>query len=370
MTTEVVGKAEKERHMSRNTRFWRMIVAIVAILMFAGAAGAAAQCAPKVDNFIIFVDQSGSMYMTYYKINSSKMMAAKQLISQMDGLIPELGYKGGIHLFAPFQEVQPLTVYKQGMFAPALERVKDEQNIFGRETPMKTGILELEQKAVLEKVTGPTTVIMLTDGKASQGEDPLASVRQLVAKYPRVAFHVISLAQPGAKDPRAVKGSGVNREAEAKGVATNQQIAKLGHGLYVDAAEIFNNKAAMQRFVNEVFCAKEKIILRGIQFDFDKYDIKPEYEPILDAAVDQLKKWVWPDFKLVINGHTDAKGTADYNLKLSEKRAKSVFDYFAAKGIPASKMKAVGYGFKDPIADNKTEEGRALNRRVELDLLQ
>ena len=159
--------------MSRNTRSWRMIVPIVAIMMFAGAAGAAAQCAPKVDNFFVFVDQSGSMYMTYYKINASKMVAAKQLISQMDGLIPELGYKGGIDLFAAFQEVQPLTVYKQGVFAPALGGIKDEQNIFGRETPMKTGILELEQKAVLEKVTGPMTVIMLTDGMASPGEDPL-----------------------------------------------------------------------------------------------------------------------------------------------------------------------------------------------------
>jgi OOP family OmpA-OmpF porin len=347
-----------------------MIVPIVAIIFFVGAAGAAAQCAPKVDNFFVFVDQSGSMYMTYYKLNAAKVIAAKRLISQMDGMIPELGYKGGIDLFAPFQEVQPLTVYKQGLFGSALAMIKDEQKIFGRETPMKTGILELEQKAVLEKVTGPTTVIMLTDGKASQGEDPLASVRQLVAKYPRVAFHVISFAQPNAKDPRAAKGAGINREEETKGAVTNQQIAKLGHGIYVDAAEILDDRGAMQSFVNEVFCAREKIILRGIQFDFDKYNIKPEYEPILDEAVDQLKKWVYPDYKLVINGHTDAKGTAEYNMPLSEKRAKSILDYFAAKGIPSSKMKAVGHGFKEPIADNTTEEGRALNRRVELDLLQ
>jgi OmpA-OmpF porin, OOP family len=347
-----------------------MVVPIVAIIFFAAAAGAAAQCAPKVDNFFVFVDQSGSMYMTYYKLNETKIVAAKRLITQMDGLIPELGYKGGIDLFAPFQEVQPLTVYKQGMLGSALGMIKDEQKIFGRETPMKTGILELEQRAVLEKVSGPTTVIMLTDGKASKGEDPLGSVKQLVAKYPRVAFHVISLAQPGAKDPRAAKGAGINREEERKGAVTNQQIAKLGHGIFVDAEDILNSKLAMQSFVNEVFCAREKIILRGIQFDFDKYNIKPEYEPILDGAVDQLKKWVYPDYKLVINGHTDAQGTAEYNAKLSERRAKSVLDYFAAKGIPSNKMKAVGHGFTAPIADNKSEEGRALNRRVELDLLQ
>ena len=72
------------------------------------AASAAAQCAPKVDNFFIFVDQSGSMYMTYYPLNAPKIFAAKQLITKLDGLIPELGYKAGIDVFAPFQEVQPL----------------------------------------------------------------------------------------------------------------------------------------------------------------------------------------------------------------------------------------------------------------------
>ncbi len=356
--------------MRKNRSSWKTILLIVSLMVLVGAAGAAAQCAPKVDNFFIFVDQSGSMYMTYYPINALKMVAAKTLISQMGALIPELGYKAGIDLFAPFQEVLPLTVYKQGMFTPALGTIKDEQKIFGRETPMKTGILELEQKAVLENVVGPTMVIMLTDGKASQGEDPLESVKELVAKYPRVAFHVISLAQPRAKDPRAVKGAGINREEEERGEATNQQIAKLGHGVYVDAAEVLNNQAAMQRFVNEVFCAKEKIILRGIQFDFDKSDIKPEYEPILDQAVSQLKQWVWPDYKLVINGHTDSTGKPEYNQKLSERRAEAVRDYFATKGIPSNKMKTVGFGESAPIADNKTEDGRALNRRVELDLLQ
>jgi OmpA-OmpF porin, OOP family len=339
-------------------------------MMLAGAAGASAQCAPKVDNFFIFVDQSGSMYMRYIKLNLVKMVAAKQLIAQMDQMIPDLGYKGGIDLFADFEEVYPLTVYKPGAFTSSLGAIKDERKIFGRQTPTKEGILELLDKAIRDKVVGPTTVIMLTDGMASAGQDPLGVVRKIVAQYPRVAFHVISFAQPDAKDPRAIKGSGLNIKDEQKGKSTNQQLASLGHGIFVEADSIFNNKVAMQTFVNDIFCAREKIILRGIQFDFDKYNIKPEYEPILDEAVAQLKKWIYPNYKLVINGHTDAKGTSEYNMKLSQNRAKSVLDYFASKGIPASKMKAVGHGFKDPIADNKTEEGRALNRRVELDLLQ
>jgi OmpA-OmpF porin, OOP family len=356
--------------MSRSHKVWRMIVPMIALMIFIGAAEASAQCAPKVDNFYIFVDQSGSMYTRYMKLNMVKMAAAKQLITQMDGMIPDLGYKGGIDLFADFQEVYPLTLYKPGAFAPSLGAIKDERKIFGRETPMKTGILELQEKAGLDKVIGPVTVIMLTDGMSSPGEDPLAVVKQLVAKYPRVSFNVVSFAQPGAKDPKVIKGTGLNQKEEQRGQATNQQLAKLGHGIFVEASTIFSDKAAMQSFVNEVFCAKEKIILRGIQFDFDKYNIKPEYEPILDEAVSQLKKWYYPNFKLVINGYTDDKGAAEYNQKLSERRANAVLDYFVAKGIPSGKMKAVGHGLKDPIADNKTEDGRALNRRVELDFLQ
>lgn len=356
--------------MSRNQKLWRMIVPIIALTMFLVVVDASAQCAPKVDNFYIFVDQSGSMFMRYIKLDMVKMVVAKKLIAQMDTMIPDLGYKGGIDLFADFQEVHPLAPYRPGVLTPSLAGIRDDRKIFGRETPMKTGILELVDKALLEKVTGPVTVIMMTDGMASPGEDPLGVVKQLVDKYPRVAFHVVSFAQPGVKDPRLIKDKGADQKAESKGQETNKQLAKLGRGMFVEASTLFNDKAAMQSFLNVVFCAKEKIILRGIQFDFDKYNIKPEYEPILDEAVDQLMKWYYPDYKLVITGNTDDQGTAEYNQKLSERRANSVLEYFAAKGIPAAKMKAVGQGFKVPIASNKTEEGRALNRRVELDLLQ
>jgi len=346
-----------------------MIVPIMALTLFVVAADASAQCAPKVDNFFIFVDQSGSMFQRYIKLDMVKMVVAKKLIEQMDGMIPDLGYKGGIDLFADFMEVSPLTPYKRGALTPSLAGIRDDKKIFGRETPMKTGILELVDKANLDKVVGPVTVIMLTDGMASPGEDPLGVVKQLVDKYPRVAFHVVSFAQPGVKDPKLIKDKSADLKAESKGQETNQQLAKLGRGIFVEASTIFNDKAAMQSFLNGVFCAKEKIILRGVQFDFDKYNIKPEYEPILDEAVDQLKQWVYP-FKLVITGNTDDQSTAEYNQKLSEKRANSVLEYFAAKGIAAAKMKAVGQGFNVPIASNKTEEGRAINRRVELDLLQ
>jgi len=112
---------------------------------------------------------------------------------------------------------------------------------------------------------------------------------------------------------------------------------------------------------------REKIILRGINFDFDKSDIKPEFVPVLDEAVEILKEN--PDIKVIIDGHTDWIGTEKYNMGLSERRAASVCTYLADKGISQNSLETVGYGEADPIADNNTPEGRSMNRRVVFKIL-
>jgi OOP family OmpA-OmpF porin len=120
---------------------------------------------------------------------------------------------------------------------------------------------------------------------------------------------------------------------------------------------------------------KERIVLRGINFDFDKFNIKPEFKPVLDEAANALKSR--PDIvEILIEGHTDAMGTDAYNQKLSEKRAESVKKYLISKGIPPMQLKAVGFGETKPIAPNKlangkdNPEGRAMNRRVEFEVIQ
>ncbi|HTO69224.1 MAG TPA: OmpA family protein [Myxococcota bacterium] len=111
---------------------------------------------------------------------------------------------------------------------------------------------------------------------------------------------------------------------------------------------------------------KRSIVLRGINFDFDKAVIKPEAEPVLDAAVEVLKEN--PDVKVRVGGHTDGIGTDAYNQGLSERRAKAVRDYLVKHGIDSSRLTAVGFGKTQPVADNKTKDGRAQNRRVALDV--
>jgi OOP family OmpA-OmpF porin len=107
---------------------------------------------------------------------------------------------------------------------------------------------------------------------------------------------------------------------------------------------------------------KGSITLEGVTFEYNSATLKPESRSSLDAVATDLKKY--PRLKLELQGHTDSKGPDAYNLKLSQQRADSVRTYLLDQGVPAGALVAKGYGETQPIADNKTDEGRALNRRV------
>ncbi len=100
-------------------------------------------------------------------------------------------------------------------------------------------------------------------------------------------------------------------------------------------------------------------------FDFDKYDIKPAYNDLLDEIATVLKEEL-PEVSVLIMGHTDNSGTEKYNENLSMKRAEAISQNLRESGIDSSRIIIRGYGETIPASSNKTEEGRSLNRRVEL----
>ncbi|HUI28502.1 MAG TPA: OmpA family protein [Candidatus Kryptonia bacterium] len=110
--------------------------------------------------------------------------------------------------------------------------------------------------------------------------------------------------------------------------------------------------------------AKKKIVLRGVNFDFDKSNIRADAAPVLDEAASTLKEAT--TISIAVEGHTDSRGSDEYNQGLSERRANAVRDYLADHGIDKSRMTAAGFGESRPVASNDTDEGRAQNRRVEL----
>lgn len=110
--------------------------------------------------------------------------------------------------------------------------------------------------------------------------------------------------------------------------------------------------------------AGDKIVLRGVNFEYDKSRLTSNAKTILDDVTDALNKV--PSVTVELGGHTDSRGSDEYNQALSERRAASVRQYLIGKDIDANRMTSVGYGESQPVADNETDEGRELNRRVEL----
>ena len=123
--------------------------------------------------------------------------------------------------------------------------------------------------------------------------------------------------------------------------------------------------AADAKFMAEGISSTGHVAIYGIYFDFNKSDVKPESEPALQEISKLLSSN--PNLKVFIVGHTDNVGGVDYNMKLSQARADAVVKVLTTKykANPQS-LKAYGVGQLAPVAPNKTEDGRAQNRRVEL----
>ena len=152
----------------------------------------------------------------------------------------------------------------------------------------------------------------------------------------------------------------------------NYGIAAKADG-YLFHSENFNipDTAAYQEIEKNILLYKvqvgSKMVLKNIFFDFDKATIRQESISELSRLIKLLNDY--PNIRVEISGHTDNKGSLDYNTNLSQSRAKSVVEYLISRGIKSSRLEYKGYAFKSPIATNDTEEGRQLNRRVEFKIV-
>jgi outer membrane protein OmpA-like peptidoglycan-associated protein len=108
----------------------------------------------------------------------------------------------------------------------------------------------------------------------------------------------------------------------------------------------------------------QKLVLEGVNFDFDKATLRPDDIAIINRSVASLGKW--GNVNIEVAGHTDSRGSDEYNMDLSQQRAETVRDYLISKGIAADRLSAKGYGEFQPIAGSATDEDRFENRRVEL----
>ena len=156
---------------------------------------------------------------------------------------------------------------------------------------------------------------------------------------------------------------------KARNAALGCGIVGAGVGAYMDVQEA---KLREQLQGTGVQVVREgdniRLIMPGnITFETDSYNLKSSFYAVLDSVGLVLAKYT--DTKIRVTGHTDNTGSKQYNQNLSERRAASVADYLATREVVRTRMYLEGAGFGQPIADNGTAQGRALNRRVELYIL-
>ena len=144
----------------------------------------------------------------------------------------------------------------------------------------------------------------------------------------------------------------------------NNKEYKFDNIIYID-----DNQNISSAQINLQIDLYESIIeLKNLNFESDKYDIKQKYYTDLNDIFEYLKQE--KNINIEIAGHTDNIGDEIYNQKLSDDRSRSVKSFLVQKGIDSKRIKCVGYGEQQPIADNSTEIGREKNRRIEIRILK
>ena len=169
----------------------------------------------------------------------------------------------------------------------------------------------------------------------------------------------------------AVAGAVVGHQLDSgSGALVGAAVGALAGGLvgnYMDKQQaelretVAQHDIEMQRLRDDTL----KLTLDSeVSFDYDSDRIKPAFRSTLDKLADVIRKY---DRTVVhVVGHTDSTGSAEYNQRLSERRAYSVSDYLQSRGVDPSRMRAEGRGESEPRDTNATEAGRQLNRRVEI----
>jgi peptidoglycan-associated lipoprotein len=116
-----------------------------------------------------------------------------------------------------------------------------------------------------------------------------------------------------------------------------------------------------------VRAAAQQISSGIVYFDFDKFDIKPEYRDMLRQKSDLMKRY--PQIRVRIEGHCDARGTQEYNLALGERRARAAYDYLTMLGVNASQMELLSFGKERPAVTGSGEAAWSKNRRDEFQVI-
>lgn len=312
----------------------------------------------KVDNFLIILDGSSSMW-ECSKDGNKKLDQAKQIALGINQSIDGLNLKGGLHVIGETKAtrgslvndslIYGMTQYSPSEFASAVNSLHSAGL-----TPISIPLAKSID--TLQNVSGKTAVILISDGiqVSTDKNSPEAAAKQLKSALgDRVCIYTVLIGD----DPT--------------GRATMEDVANAGKCGFATTGNDLANSAGISDFVKKVFFEKAIAVPAPspvsfnlhVKFDFDKDTIRPQEEDNLAEVGSFLA--MHPEIKVTLEGHTCNMGLEVYNLGLSKRRAESVKRYLVKKfKIDSSRLNTVGYGFSRPLESNDTNKGREANRRV------
>ena len=364
----------------------------------------------KVDNFLVILDASSSMGEFYN--GQEKFTIANEFISRMNQILPEMGQNAGLRSFGHDPDLsKKLTMLAYGMEEYATANLAAGLDFIS--VPGGTSPLYKALSAAKEDLSGVSTkiaIIIVSDGKKLSSKT-VETARALKEQFgPSLCLYPVLVGK------------------ESEGMALMQELSTIGGCVFSAKAEDLMTAEAMTEYVEKVFLSKRAAaisqdsdkdgvidsidecpdtplgvpvdsvgcpldsdgdgvydyldqcpgtplgarvnslgcwILLELLFDFDKAIIKSSSLPELNEIAVILKKN--PGLKIHLKGHTCNIGSKKYNMDLSMRRANAVKKYLVSKDISMERITTEGFGFSKPVASNKTKQGRAMNRRVEID---
>ena len=314
------------------------------------------------DNFIILFDTSGTTNQMVPGKTISKIQAAKNLLKERNAWFPDLGFQAGLYVYTDnqmltgtFKEVYGMQAYDRDRFAAAIDQLPEKGQ---GATTLNAGLHPSAQS--LAGLSGKTAMIMFTDGKTSRVRGPKRplQIAQEMAKEHDVCFYLISSATADVEKQLLDAVSTINACSRVIPMA-----AFMDNPTYLSGALFTVKTTAYERLVPAIqvvgFEANDML------FDFNDAAVRGEYIDKLAMLGDYLQKNT--DAFVVAAGFADSVGDEEYNLALSEQRAASFKDHLVNNyRIDANRIVTLWYGELNPVADNTTDEGRQLNRRVEV----
>ena len=306
------------------------------------------------ENAIILFDSSGSMNKLFLDTNMSRYKIAKKALKERIAYFPELGHNVGLYVYTRWKPIYPVQRFNRDKFAEALDQLPAEP---GGPTLLQSGLRKLEP--ILKNLSGRTVVFVFTDGTYSEmsGRTPSQIAKRLAGKY-NACFYVISTADDAA-----------SREVLKRVASANFCSRVIPFQSFVNRPEYNTGALYVTKATEELETITETKIagvkVDNILFDFDKADIRPETKGELDVLAEFMQDN--PESYAVLAGYTDNTGSEEYNLGLSRRRTQIVAEYLVTNfNMSSDRIVSLWFGMMNPVVDNSTQEGRRLNRRVEI----